>query len=149
MKRIVAWLAWISIALVAALVLRNLPAMMEPAPFNLVFTEVQLPLGLLALALAALPLALFLLAYLNQQISTLVETRRLLRELQRAHERADQAEASRIEALRQWLEQEFRTVHRRLDGAGAEPAAEPPTPGPPSALRRALSAPWRGEARIF
>ena len=147
MKRTVTWVAWIAVGLVAALAALNWPTMTAPAPFNLVVTEVQVPLGLLILGLAAVPLALFFVAYLHQQISTLVETRRLLREVQRAHELADKAEASRVDGLRQLLSDEFRVINERLDGLGAVPPERVDAPAAPTALRRILSAPWRGEVK--
>lgn len=54
-------------------------------------------------ALVAVALALIFVACLHQQISTLMETRGLLRVLQRAHDLADKAEASRVDGLRQIL----------------------------------------------
>ena len=86
MKKTITWLAWISIGLVTALVALNWPTLLATSPINLAVTEVHLPLGLVMLALAAVPLVLFFVAYLHQQISTLMETRGLLREVQRAHD---------------------------------------------------------------
>lgn len=94
--------------------------------------------------LAAVPLILFFVAYLHQQISTLVETRRLLREVQRAHELADKAEASRVEGLHQLLTSEFRVINERLDSLGAALPASIAATETPTGLRRILSAPWRG-----
>jgi uncharacterized membrane protein len=146
MKKLTTWLAWVTVGLVAVLAALNWPTMIATAPLNLVVTEVHLPLGLLMLALAAVPLALFFVAYLHQQITALVETRRLLREVQRAHELADTAEASRVEGLRQLLAQEFRVINERLDSLGAALPASIATPtGNPTGLRRILTAPWRSD----
>jgi hypothetical protein len=147
MKKTVIWLAWFTIALVAALAALNWPTLIAPAAFNFVVTEIQLPLGLLMLALAAVPLGLFFVAYLHQQIGALMETRRLLREVQRAHELADKAEASRVEGLRQLLTDEFRAIHTRLDSLGAAPPADAVAAGMPTGLRRILPGPWRGEVK--
>lgn len=144
MKKIISWLAWTSLALLAALAALNWPAMMAVSAINLVVTEVQLPLGLLMLALAAVPTALFFVAYLHQQISTLMETRRLLREVQRAHELADKAEASRIDGLRQVMTEQFRSVNERLDSLGATVPAKPAELPSPTGLRRVLPGPWKG-----
>jgi uncharacterized protein (DUF2267 family) len=100
-------------------------------------------LGLLMLALAAVPLALFFVAYLHQQISTLMETRGLLKEVQRAHDLADKAEASRVDGLRQLLTDQFRVINERLDSLGAAQAANVALPIKPTGLRQILSGPWK------
>lgn len=147
MKKIIAGLAWTSLALLAALAALNWPALMVTSAINLVVTEVQLPLGLLMLALATVPTALFFVAYLHQQISTLMETRRLLREVQRAHELADKAEASRIDGLRQLMSEQFRSVNERLDSLGAALPAGEVLPANTTGLRRILAGPWKGDVR--
>lgn len=128
MRKALAWLTATSIGLVAALVVLNWPALLTTSPINLVVAEVHLPLGLLMPALAAVPLALFLVAYLHQRIRTLMDTRDLLREVQRAHDLADKAEASRIEALRQSMNEQFRRINERLDRLGAAPPARATMP---------------------
>ena len=150
MKAIITWLAWISTGLVAAFAALNWPTLLTTSPINLVVAEVQLPVRLLMLALASVPLVLFFVAYLHQQISALVETRRLLREVQRAHELADKAEASRIDGLRQAMTEQFRSINERLDSLGAAlppRPAEPPGPTGPTGLRRILAGPWKGDAQ--
>ncbi len=145
MKKTITWLAWVSMALLAALAALNWPALLVTSPINFVVAEVQLPLGLFMLGLAAVPLGLFFVAYLHQQISTLMETRRLLKEVQRAHELADKAEASRVESLRQLLTSEFRAINERLDSVGAVLPASSESPSPPAGLRWMLSSPWRSK----
>ncbi len=147
MKKIITWLAWISIGLVAALAALNWPTLLTTSPINLIVTEIQLPMGLLMLALAAVPLALFFVAYLHQQISTLMETRGLLREVQRAHDLADKAEASRVDGLRQLMTDQFRVINERLDSVGALRPAGVAAPSPPAGLRHMLSAPWRSDVK--
>jgi hypothetical protein len=75
--------------------------------------------------MAALPLALFFVAGLHRQIGSLLETRRLLREVQRVHDLADNAEASRIDGLRQLMTEHFRALNERLDSLGAAQPACP------------------------
>ncbi len=128
MRKALAWLTATSIGLVAALVVLNWPALLTTSPINLVVAEVHLPLGLLMPALAAVPLALFLVAYLHQRIRTLMDTRDLLREVQRAHDLADKAEASRIDALRQSMNEQFRRINEHLDRLGAAPPARATMP---------------------
>lgn len=147
MKKAITLLAWISMGLVAALAALNWPTLLATSPINLVVTEVHLPLGLLMLALAAVPLALFFVAYLHQQIRTLMETRHLLMEVKRAHELADKAEASRVETLRQLLTSEFLAINERLDSVGAVRPAGVAAPSPPAGLRHMLSVPWRSDVK--
>lgn len=147
MKKTVTWLAWMATGLVAVLTALNWPTMIATAPFDLVVSVVHLPVGLLILALSAVPLALFFVAYLHQQISALMETRRLLKEVQRAHELADKAEASRVEGLRQLLTHEFRLINERLDNMGVVLPERGAPSGDPTGLRRILPAPWHGLAR--
>jgi hypothetical protein len=144
MKRTITWLAWTSIGLVAALAALNWPILVATSPINFVVTEVHLPLALLMLALVAVPLALFFVAYLHQQIGTLMETRGLLRDLQRAHDLADKAEASRVDGLRQLLADQCRAINERLDSLGAAPAASVVSPLKATGLRQILSGPWKG-----
>ena len=148
MKQTITWLAWITLAAVAAVAALNWPMMTTETSFNLFVTEVRWPLGVIVLAMAAAPLLLFSVSYLQQQISTLIETRRLLKELQRAHELADKAEASRIDGLRETIAAEFRALNARLDSLGAgAPAVDVVLPEQPTSLRRILPPSWRGDAK--
>ena len=60
------------------------------------------------------------------------ETRKLLKEVQRAHDLADQAEASRIENLHRLISTEFRLLNDRLGAivAVAEPVSGPANEDP-------------------
>jgi len=73
-------------------------------------------------------------AYLRHVIGTMIETRRMLLEVQRLQKLADQAEASRIDGLRELVGREFSRLHARLDaspagGTGAQ-GSRPPGPAP-------------------
>lgn len=119
MKRASTWLAWIVTAVVAALAALNWQVLSALAPVNLGLVTVQLPLGLVLLGVAAVLATLFFLASVQQTIASLLETRRLLREMQRVQELADKAELSRLDSLHQAMTDEFRRVHLRLDGLKA------------------------------
>lgn len=114
MKQLTSLVAWTAAALVAALAALNWSTLMAPALVNLVIYEIQLPLGVVMLGLAGGVAALFFVAYLQQQISSLRETRRLLKEIQRVQDLADKAEASRIEGLQQMVAHEFKQLNGRL-----------------------------------
>ncbi len=132
MKRTPYWIAWLSAALLALLALLNVPALMAPAPLNLVLREVQVPLGAVVLGAAGVVMLLFVLAGLGARLGTLLELRRLAAELRQARERADHAEASRIDSLRELVTTEFRRLHEQLQRNGtAAPSSAPEFDGPP------------------
>jgi hypothetical protein len=120
MRRLSNLLAWGFAAIVAALAALNWPALMAPAALNLVIATVSVPLGAVMLGVSAALVALFSVAYLRTQIGALLETRKLLQEIQRVHNLADKAEASRVESLQQLISSEFRRLHERIN-------AMPPT----------------------
>lgn len=131
MKRISNLLAWISLAVVAAFAALNWATLMAPASLNLLVAEVQAPLGIVMLGLAAVILALFFVAYLRSQIGSLLETRKLLMEVQRVQGLADKAEASRIDNLQHLMVTEFRLLNERLSTGAAAPAPREPQPEQP------------------
>lgn len=114
MKRISNLLAWGAVAVVAALAALNWSTLTASAPLNLVVAQVQAPLGVVLLALTAVLVALFFVAHLRIQIGSLLETRKLLKEIQRVQDLADKAEASRMENLHQLVATEFRLLNERL-----------------------------------
>lgn len=133
MKRVSNLLAWGALAIVAALCFLNWHTLSARAPLDLVVWQGEAPLGIVMLAMAGVLLAFFLLAYLNNQISSLLENRKLLKEIQRVQALADKAEASRMENLHQLIATEFRLLNERL-GPGTvasmpvEPQQEPVQP---------------------
>ena len=114
MKRVSNILAWGALAIVAALCFLNWHTLTAPATLDLVVWQGDAPLGVVMLAMAGVLLAFFLLAYLNNQISALLESRKLLKEIQRVQALADKAEASRMENLHQVIATEFRLLNERL-----------------------------------
>lgn len=117
MKRTGFFLAWVLAAAIGVLVSLNWATLMAAAPLNLLVMQVQAPLGIVMLGLAGILVALFFIAYLRSQIGSLLETRRLLHEVQRVQALADTAEASRIENLHQLITTEFRLLNERLSSA--------------------------------
>ena len=114
MKRTTNLIAWLAAGVVALLAALNWGTLMAPAPLNLLVAEVQAPVGVVMLALAGVLVGLFFVASLRNQIASLLETRRLLKEIQRVQELADKAEASRIEKLQRSITEEFRRLDERL-----------------------------------
>jgi len=106
-------------ALVAALAFLNWSTLTAPAPLDLVVAQVEAPLGVVMLGVAAVLALLFFVAYLSNQIGSLMETRRLLKEIQRVQDLADKSEASRIETLHQFVGTEFRLLNEKLAALSA------------------------------
>jgi Na+-transporting methylmalonyl-CoA/oxaloacetate decarboxylase gamma subunit len=90
-----------AIALFAA---ANWGAFTAPTTLHFGFATVDAPLGLIMLVLTALLAFVFLVFIIYLQTSVLLEGRRHARELQAQRELAEQAEASRYNQLRQFLE---------------------------------------------
>jgi uncharacterized integral membrane protein len=105
-------LALLALALFAML---NWTAFSAPTALSIGFTEVQAPLGMIMLTVAAVLTVLFLLYIFVQQASAMMESRRTTKELNAQRELADKAEASRLSELRTFLDAEL----RKLEAQGA------------------------------
>lgn len=114
MTRVLTLMAWGSVAVVSAVAALNWPALTSRAPLDLVVTQVHAPLGAAMLGVAAFVLTLFLVTALYSRIGAMMETRRLLREIQHMREVADGSEASRVDALRDFVATEFRSMNEQL-----------------------------------
>lgn len=133
MRRVSNLLAWGALVIVAALCFLNWQTLTATSRLDLVIWQGDAPLGLVLLAMAGVLLAFFLFAHLNNQISSLLENRKLLKEIQRVQALADKAEASRMENLHQLIATEFRLLNERLGSPSAvimpsEPKREAPQP---------------------
>lgn len=89
-------LAWLCVAAVAAFAALNWAPLLAPAPLNLLVAQIEAPLGVVMLGLAGVLVALFLVAQLRSQIGSLLETRRLLKEIQRVQDLAVPASATSL-----------------------------------------------------
>ena len=126
MRRFTNWAAWIAVIVVLGLAALNLKTLSTPAPLDLLVGNIEAPLGLVMLGLAGVLAAIFFIATLQNQVGSLMETRKLLKEIQRVQALADEAEASRMETLRQMIANEFRLVNERLTQLGSAPRLQPP-----------------------
>jgi uncharacterized integral membrane protein len=144
MNRLSNVVAWGAAAVVAALAVVNWSTLTAPAPLDLLLMRIQAPLGLVMLGLAAVLAALFFFAYLFNQIGSMLEARKLLKEIQRVQDLADKAEASRIESLHQLVATEFRALNERLSQLGAQTE---PTHGDPEFRPRSSTDIMTGHAR--
>ncbi len=102
-----------------ALAAANWTAFSTPTRLSLLFTEFELPLGLLLLAVTAGLTLLFLVHVASLRTSMLIESRRLVRELEQQRALADQAESSRFSELRVLFEQHAQAFEERLENAAA------------------------------
>lgn len=101
---------FIVLAVIGGFAALNWGAFTTPTPLTLGVAVVEAPLGLVMLGLLGLMTALFLVFVISAQASALMETRRSARELQAQRELADQAEASRLNDLRTYLETEMKAL---------------------------------------
>jgi uncharacterized integral membrane protein len=101
-----------TIAIFAAL---NWTSFTAPTRLRLGFTTVEAPLGLIMLGLTLLLAFLFLIFVTYLQTSVLLESRRHARELQVQRDVAEQAEASRYNRLREFLEAELQKIRYRSE----------------------------------
>lgn len=125
MQKIGVWLVAIVAALIALLAVANWHTLNMPTTVDLLITQVQAPLGLMMLGLSAGLFIVFLLMTLRTHIGAMLETRKLLAEVQRLQGLADRAEASRMESLQVFIAAEFRQLNERLRNA---PAGQLPMP---------------------
>jgi len=88
----------------------NRSAFMSQTTLSVGFTTVEAPLGLILLGIAGLLTLVFLIYLVYLQSSALLESRRYARELQAERDIAEQAEASRFNQLRAFLESEIRKL---------------------------------------
>jgi len=103
------------LAVLAIFAALNWGAFTTPTTLRLAFGTVEAPLGLIMLGLTVLLAFLFLIFVTYLQTSVLLESRRHARELQLQRERADQAEASRYNQLREYLESELQKIRYRSE----------------------------------
>jgi uncharacterized integral membrane protein len=95
----------------------NWAVFMVPTRLTVAFTEFDAPLGAILLGVALGMSVLFLIYAASLRTSTLLELRRLSRELDEQRALADQAEASRFTELRGLVEQGLQGLDARLEGA--------------------------------
>jgi hypothetical protein len=108
-------LIFVVLGLVTVFSALNWSAFIAPTVLSLGFTTVEAPLGLILLAIVGLLTLLFLVYVTYLQSTVLFETRRHSRELQAQRELAEQAEASRFNQLRAFIETELEKVAGEIE----------------------------------
>jgi uncharacterized integral membrane protein len=101
--------------LVLVLLALNWSVITQSTELKLIFATVQAPLGVLLLLIAAAILAVDFAVYSLNRLSWTRERRELAAQIEQHRLRADQAEESRIRALRETLEQETAVIRAQLD----------------------------------
>ena len=104
----------IVLSLVSIFAVLNWSVIMAPTSIFMVFTTIQAPLGLIMLGLIILLVILFLIFIVYMQANVMADRRRMSRELELQRELANQAEASRFNELRSYLEQAFKTQNQTV-----------------------------------
>ena len=96
--------------LLALFALLNWSALTAPTELSLLVTSVQAPLGLIMLIFVGILMAVVLSHTLRVQINALTDSRKQAAELRAQRDLADQAEASRFNELRKYLEAELQSL---------------------------------------
>jgi hypothetical protein len=99
------------LGLVVVFAALNWSAFIAPTALSLGLVTAEAPLGLILLAILALLTLLFLVYITYLQSTVLLDTRRHARELQLQRELAEQAEASRFNQLRAFMEAELEKLN--------------------------------------
>ena len=108
----------LAILLVAGFVALNVDEFTRVSVLRLGVTTIQLPLGLVMLALLVATLLIFMASALYMQSKHVLEARTHTRELNTQRELADKAEASRFTELRAYLEEQTLAEQRRESALG-------------------------------
>lgn len=103
-KTIVLVVVFIFIGLFAIV---NWSAIMAPTTLSILVADIEAPLGLIMLGLTALLTVLFLTFIVIMQAGIMADRRRMLQELEAQRTLANQAEASRFNDLRTYLDGAF------------------------------------------
>lgn len=101
--------------LLAVFVLANWNVIASSHEINFLVGRITAPLGVLILVIAALVFAIDLVSHAFAYRAWDQERRRLGEETERMRARAEQAEESRVEAVRDLLEREMAAIRGQLD----------------------------------
>jgi uncharacterized integral membrane protein len=88
----------------------------QPAPLDLLVAQVDAPLGMVMLLLLGAVTVLYMLLLARVEIAAMLESGRLAKELERVRRLADSSEESRIQALREHLDDELSRLQKAVTG---------------------------------
>ncbi|MEM8487554.1 MAG: LapA family protein [Bacteroidota bacterium] len=100
------------VLLIAAI---NWTVFTTPVPLNLLFTTVNVPIGLSMLMVIGVLSFLYLFFVWKTQTSAFFESRRKNTEVEKARKLADSEEESRVSMLKKLVEEEMKGVNSKLD----------------------------------
>lgn len=100
---------------VAFIVYLNWPAMTAPTTLSLLVADIEAPLGMLMLAMVVLMTFVFLSVIVMMQIGFNAERQRLTKALEAQRLHANEAETSRIHALREFLQTSFEHINTTIE----------------------------------
>jgi hypothetical protein len=117
--RIGVWPVLVVLVLAGLFAALNWATFTTPTTLSLGFMSVFAPVGVVMVGVVALLGLLYIVSVVTLQGETLLETRRINRELQSQRELADKAEVSRFTELREFMANELLRVTQASDQARA------------------------------
>jgi len=103
------------LALIGIFALLNWRSFTTPANLDFLVARIEAPLGILMLIALGIMVIVFLLLLAKAEITMLLESRKVARELENLRRLAAEAESSRVESLRASLHGELAAINRKLD----------------------------------
>jgi uncharacterized integral membrane protein len=110
----------LGLVLVGVFSLANWSALSAPTTLSFLIFELDAPLGFVLLGALLVFVALFAVYVLGLRTAMLVDARRYANELAAQRQLAEEAEASRLAALRAQLEREFLKMHEATGRSRAD-----------------------------
>jgi len=117
MQRFANWLLWIVVMVIVVLSVLNWNTLMTPAPIELMVLRIEAPLGVIMVGLTGVLILLFFVATLRNQISTLLESNRLNKEIRRLQSAGEGTLSRELSSLREQMQARFDRIDARLDAA--------------------------------
>lgn len=108
----------VSLSLLAAFAVANWSVLTAPTTLSFIAFDVQGPLGVVLLGVTLAMVALFGLYVLSLRTAMLMESHRHKRELEVQRNLAENAEASRLNALREQMERGFAQLRAAVEQTG-------------------------------
>lgn len=103
------------LALTGAFAILNWGSFTTPTSLNFLIARIEAPLGVLLLIAMGVLVVVCLLVLAKVEITMMLESRRVTKELENARKLAAEAESSRVESMRKSVLNELAEVHRKLD----------------------------------
>lgn len=117
--------------LVAAFAALNWQTFSQPAPLHFLFAQVDAPLGVVMLVLLGAITVLYMLLLARIEVTAMLESGRLARELERTRRLADDGAESSIHALQQHMDRQFDALKATVLHLAEQPRRPAQTGGPP------------------